>query len=133
MTSYYFFIIYSVFVPLKLEMIWFTVGLIIFIFGFIAQINSYVIYRTAPLNEPVMNDVYKISRNPQYFFNIIAFLGVAIAGMSWLMALFVIMYAIPQHLVILREEQFCLEKYGNTYRKYMNRTPRYVGVPKKGK
>ncbi len=131
MTPYYFFIIYSVFVPLKLETIWFTVGLIIFIFGFIAQINSYVIYRTAPLNEPAMNGVYKISRNPQYFFNIIAFLGVAIAGMSWLMVLFVIMYAIPQHLVILMEEQFCLEKYDDTYRKYMNRVPRYIGIPER--
>ena len=115
MTPYYFFIIYSVFVPLKLETIWFNVGLIMFIFGFIAQINSYVIYRTTPLNEPAMKGIYKISRNPQYFFNIIAFLGAAIAGMSWLMALFVILYVIPQHLIIMREEQFCFKKYGNSW------------------
>lgn len=131
MTPYYLFIIYSVFVPLKLGTIWFTVGFIIFIFCFIAQTNAYVIYRTTSLDEPVVNGVYKISRNPQYFFNIIAFLGVAVAGTSWLMALFVIMYAIPQHLVILREEHLCLEKYGDTYREYMNRTSRYIGIPKR--
>jgi len=28
------------------------------------------------------------------------------------------------------EEQGCLKKYGDTYREYMNRTPRWIGVPK---
>jgi protein-S-isoprenylcysteine O-methyltransferase Ste14 len=79
----------------------------------------------------VVKGVYKISRNPQYFFNIIAFLGVAVAGMSWLMMLFMILYIIPQHLIIIQEEQFCLKKYGNSYREYMNRTPRYIGMVKR--
>lgn len=131
MTPYYLFIIYSVFVSLKIGTIWFTIGLILFIFGFIGQINSYIMYRAAPLNEPVVKGVYKISRNPQYFFNIIAFLGVAVAGMSWLMMLFMILYIIPQHLIIIQEEQFCLKKYGNSYQEYMNRTPRYIGISKK--
>jgi protein-S-isoprenylcysteine O-methyltransferase Ste14 len=132
MTPYYLFIIYSIFVPLKLGTIWFTAGFIIFIFCFIAQTNAYVIYRATPLDEPAMNGVYKISRNPQYFFNIIAFLGVAVAGMSWLMMLFVILYVIPQHLIIIQEEQFCLEKYGDSYREYMSKTPRYIGIVKTG-
>ena len=130
MMPYYLFIIYSVFVSLKIGTIWFTIGLILFIFGFISQINAYMMYRDTPLNEPVVKGVYKISRNPQYFFNIIAFLGVAIAGMSWFMMLFVILYVIPQHLIIIQEEQFCLKKYGDAYRKYMSRTPRYIGMPK---
>jgi protein-S-isoprenylcysteine O-methyltransferase Ste14 len=28
------------------------------------------------------------------------------------------------------EERHCLEKYGDTYRKYMDRTPRWLGIPK---
>jgi len=33
-------------------------------------------------------------------------------------------------LPIASEERFCLEKYGDAYREYMNRTPRYIGIPK---
>ena len=28
------------------------------------------------------------------------------------------------------EEQDLLEKYGNVYREYMNRTPKWIGIPK---
>jgi protein-S-isoprenylcysteine O-methyltransferase Ste14 len=28
------------------------------------------------------------------------------------------------------EEQSCLEKYGDAYREYMDRTPKYIGIPK---
>jgi len=31
------------------------------------------------------------------------------------------------------EERFCLEKYGDAYREYMNRTPRWIGFPKSKK
>jgi len=28
------------------------------------------------------------------------------------------------------EERFCLKQYGDTYREYMNKTPRWLGIPK---
>jgi protein-S-isoprenylcysteine O-methyltransferase Ste14 len=31
------------------------------------------------------------------------------------------------------EERGCLEKYGEAYRQYMNRTPRWIGLPRSGK
>jgi len=31
------------------------------------------------------------------------------------------------------EEEQCLEKYGDTYREYMDRTPRWIGIPKSKK
>jgi protein-S-isoprenylcysteine O-methyltransferase Ste14 len=31
------------------------------------------------------------------------------------------------------EEPFLIEKYGDTYREYMNRTPRWIGIPKSEK
>jgi protein-S-isoprenylcysteine O-methyltransferase Ste14 len=30
----------------------------------------------------------------------------------------------------VNEERLCLEKYGDAYRDYMNRTPRWIGIPK---
>jgi protein-S-isoprenylcysteine O-methyltransferase Ste14 len=33
----------------------------------------------------------------------------------------------------IAEERWCLEKYGDAYREYMNRTPRWIGLPKSEK
>jgi len=124
-------ILYSIFVPLKLGTTWFYAGLIIYFLGLILSVVSYFNFATTPLNEPVVKGVYKISRHPQYFFGaIIAFLGAGIASASWLIILLVIIYGIFQHFLVLAEERFCLEKYGEAYREYMNRTPRWIGIPK---
>jgi protein-S-isoprenylcysteine O-methyltransferase Ste14 len=37
------------------------------------------------------------------------------------------------HIAVKAEERFLLEKYGDTYREYMNRTPRWIGIPKSEK
>jgi len=34
------------------------------------------------------------------------------------------------HIAVKAEEPFLIEKYGSTYREYMNRTPRWMGKPK---
>ena len=38
---------------------------------------------------------------------------------------------VRQYLSAIREERLCLEKYGNAYREYIKRTPRYIGVPRR--
>jgi len=125
MTPYYFIFLYSLFVSLEFGTILFTIGLILYIVSFFALINAYMTYRTVPSGKFAAKGVYKLSRHPQYFFSITALLGVAIAGTSWLIMLLILMYAIPQHSIIKGEERFCLEKYGEEYREYMNKTPRY--------
>jgi protein-S-isoprenylcysteine O-methyltransferase Ste14 len=37
------------------------------------------------------------------------------------------------HISIGAEERFLLEKYGDVYREYLNRTPRWIGIPKSRK
>jgi protein-S-isoprenylcysteine O-methyltransferase Ste14 len=34
---------------------------------------------------------------------------------------------------VVVEEPFLIEKYGVAYREYVNRTPRWIGIPKSGK
>jgi len=34
---------------------------------------------------------------------------------------------------VVAEERLCLETYGEAYRKYMDRTPRWIGMPRPGK
>lgn len=61
----------------------------------------------------------------------ITWIGIGVVTASWVILMLVFVSMIVQHFMILGEERICFEKYGNTYREYMNRTPRYLGVPKK--
>ncbi|MDY6966883.1 MAG: isoprenylcysteine carboxylmethyltransferase family protein [Halobacteriota archaeon] len=125
--------LYSVFVPLKLGTTWLYAGLMVYILGLILTIVSYLNFVATPVKEPVVNGLYGISRHPQYTFGVLTLLGAGIASASWLIVLLVIIEGIFHHPIALEEEQFCLEKYGDTYREYMNRTPRWIGIPKSEK
>jgi len=126
-------IIYSAFLPLKLGTGWFYAGLLIYllgiIIGFIAMINFY----TTPVDKPITKGVYAISRNPMYLGNFLIFAGTGIACASWVFLLLMMISVILSDREVIAEERWCLEKYGDAYREYMDRTPRWIGVPKSRK
>jgi len=126
-------LIYSVFLPLKLGTGWFYTGLFIYvlgmIFGFIAMIN----FALAPLDKPATKGVYSISRNPMYFSMFLMFIGISVTCASWLFLLLTIMWIILSDRGVIAEERLCLETYGDSYKQYMNRTPRWIGIPKSEK
>jgi protein-S-isoprenylcysteine O-methyltransferase Ste14 len=126
-------LVYSVFLPLDLGTGWFYTGLFIYvislIFGFIAMIN----FALAPLDTPATKGIYSISRNPMYFSMFMIFVGISLACASWLFLLLTIIWIILADRGIVAEERLCLETYGDSYREYMNRTPRWIGIPKSEK
>ena len=81
-------------------------------------------------NEPITKGLYRYSRHPMYITQLVMFIGVGIASASWVFLLFSIVYTALSFVIAVPEERFCLEKYGDTYREYMNRTPKHIGMPK---
>jgi hypothetical protein len=124
--------IYSIFLPLMLGEVWFYVGLPITLIGFIAGVIVILNWAASPRGEPVINGLYRYSRHPMYVTAFVFFLGVSIATASWVFLLFTILLIAASFYFAPLEEQSCLDKYGNAYREYMNRTPRYIGIPKSG-
>ncbi len=122
--------IYSIFLPLKLGTLWLYIGLPITLIGFIAGVIVILNWAASPLDEPVTNGLYRYSRHPMYITAFIFFLGLSIATASWVFLLFTILLIAASFYFAPVEEQSCLEKYGDIYRGYMNRTPRYIGIPK---
>ena len=47
--------------------------------------------------------------------------------------MFPIIVALGAAHFIKMEEAFCLGHYGAAYREYMNKTPRWIGIPKSNK
>jgi len=121
---------YSIFLPLKLGTVWFYVGLPITLIGFIAGVIVILNWAASPRGEPVTNGLYRYSRHPMYVTAFVFFLGLSIATASWVFLLFTILLIAASFYFAPLEEKSCLEKYGDAYREYMNRTPRYIGIPK---
>ena len=126
-------VIYSVFLPLQSGTIWFYVGLPIALLGLITYTMVVVTFATTPLDkEPLTKGLYRYSRHPMYVTQALMFIGVGIACASWVFLLFTVIYTILSIICASPEERYCLEKYGDAYREYINRTPRWIGVPKSG-
>ena len=125
-------IIYSVFLPLKLGAIWFYVGLPVTLVGLLGNILIMVDWAVTPAGEPVTRGMYRYSRHPIYVTGTLMLLGISIITASWVFLLFTIIFGVgvTRLYVIKIEEAQCLGHYGAAYREYMNRTPRWIGIPK---
>ena len=126
-------VIYGVFLPLKLWTAWFYVGLSVYLLGMIFLITATLDFAATPLDEPVTKGAYHISRHPLSFSGFLTLIGMGIACISWIFLLLAIVFIILMNTLVIPEERWCLEKYGNAYREYMDRTPKWIGIPKSRK
>jgi len=122
--------IYSIFLPLKMGVAWFYAGLIIYLLGLAFIIMAVITFSATPLDKPNTTGIYRVSRNPMYFGWFLAYVGIGIASTSWLFLLLSVALIIVMTILAVPEERFFCEKYGDAYREYMNRTPRWIGIPK---
>ena len=122
--------IYSVFLPLKLGTAWFYAGLTVYLVGLAIFLTSIVNISTTPLGQLFTKGMYRYSRHPMMFSESITFVGVSVASASWIFLLLSVVIIILQTSQVVAEERGCLETYGDEYQEYMNRTPRWIGIPK---
>ena len=118
-------VIYPIFVPIKLGTAWFWSGLFVFIAAMIAYVISILNFAATPKDQPVVKGLFRISRNPIHVSSFVALVGVGIATASWLIISVSVIEQILMHKTTLAEERFCLEKYGDSYKEYMKKVPRY--------
>jgi protein-S-isoprenylcysteine O-methyltransferase Ste14 len=124
-------IIYSVFLPLKLGTVWLYVGIPIYFIGWIMNLVAGINIATIPFDkEPITRGVYRFSRHPVYFGGFLFYLGIGIACASWVFLLLAVAWIVLWQIAVPGEERSLLKKYGDSYRQYMSKTPRWLGIPK---
>jgi protein-S-isoprenylcysteine O-methyltransferase Ste14 len=116
---------YSIILPLPVESVHFMIGTLLFIISMTIYAIAVHDYATTPFDKPVTKGIYRISRNPIHFFSYIAWIGVGIAAGSWILIMCNVLMMVNMHIGTLAEEKYCLEKYGDSYKAYMKRVPRY--------
>jgi len=127
-----FVILYSIFLPLKLGTALLYVGLPVFVLGLAMHVMITISVAKTPLSKPVTQGAYRISRHPIYFSSFLTFVGIGIASASWVIMLCALLWIVFLNVAAHTEEHFLVEQYGDDYREYMNRTPRWIGIPRTG-
>lgn len=125
-------LLYSIFLPLETGTVWFYIGLPICAMALAMTLLTTLSFASTPLDEPATEGVYRISRHPIYFGVFLLYVGMGIATASWVVLLCAVLWIVLWHIVLPSEEHFLLEKYGDSYRQYMKKTPRWIGFPKSG-
>ena len=112
-----------------------TVGLIFVALGFVLVALSVRRFRLAgtsvvpvePSTALVVTGPYRFTRNPIYIGFVLAYFGFAIVLTSmWVLLLLIPVLLILQRGVVLAEEAYLERKFGDAYRKYKARVPRWL-------
>jgi protein-S-isoprenylcysteine O-methyltransferase Ste14 len=111
--------------PLKIHSDAFIVGLALYVIGLAGLVTAMLNFKDTPPDQPVTKGVYRMSRHPQIVSLFVIFLGICVAIGSWMALFMLVMSKMFQHLGILAEEEACLKRYGEPYRAFMARVPRY--------
>jgi protein-S-isoprenylcysteine O-methyltransferase Ste14 len=121
---------YSVFLPLLFGTNWFYIGFSIFVVGVSLLSVATFNFITTPVDQLIQKGVYKFSRHPMYLATFLICLGSGITTASWMFILLSVIIALCLNYEALLEERYCLNKYKDLYKEYMNRVPRWLGMPR---
>jgi protein-S-isoprenylcysteine O-methyltransferase Ste14 len=125
--------VYAVFLPLQLGTIWLYSGLIIYLFGIVFTSVAILNFATSPKDKVITKGLYGFTRNPTYVGMILMQIGLGIACASWLYLLLTVALMILFNANLSAEERYCRYRYGYVYQKYLNNTPRWIGIPRSRK
>jgi protein-S-isoprenylcysteine O-methyltransferase Ste14 len=118
-------LILIIFTPLRIGSSVFLLGVVLYAVGLVGLVIAILDFKNTPLDQPVSARLYSISRHPQIVMIFVLFLGMCLAIGSWPALFTLMMSRLFQHFGILAEEEACLARYGESYRTYMERVPRY--------
>jgi len=124
--------IYSVFLPLAVGTVWFFTGLSVYLLGLAIITIAILAFITTNVDKPNTTGLYRISRHPMCLGILLVYIGIGLASASWVYLLLALMcLATYRNAFAIPEERMCCERFSNAYREYMNRTPRWIGIPKR--
>ena len=120
------FFIYLFFLKITTDPNWLYAGLVMFGLGSLLCLLS-VIYFAKPAENGInLKGIYRVSRNPMYVAYFIYFLGCVLLTQSIILLIVLLVFQISAHWIILSEERWCVNKFGEEYINYMNKVRRYI-------
>ena len=116
---------YPLFLSLKIGSPWFSIGLLVYIAGIVGYFFATADFSRSSPHSPSTQGFYRFSRNPMYVAFFLVLVGVGIMTASWIYLLICLVMQWGVHKLIISEERWCLEKFGEEYARYMKMVRRY--------
>ena len=120
---------YSIGCPLRVGTWWFYLGVPLAVGGLLLFTVAILNIAHTPPGRPFTTGLYRYSRHPMMVWGCVGLLGAGVAAASWLLLLLVVVSQAAYFLGVDAEERYCLATYGDAYRTYRERTPKYLGFP----
>jgi protein-S-isoprenylcysteine O-methyltransferase Ste14 len=100
------------------------VGWIIFGVGAFLYVLSVFTLRRKGVSSIVESGIYGIVRHPMYLGAMVMFFSHIFLGQNWIVAIGTIVAIVCCYLIILSGDQRNIEKFGDDYKRYMQKVPR---------
>ena len=118
-------ILLIIFTPLSDKLYLLVFSGILFILGASIMVSAIITFCSSSLETSVETGLYKYSRNPQMIGIWMIFFSIAFSTASILTLLTLALQIIFHHQSIKAEEERCLCLYGDSYKQYLKKVPRY--------
>ena len=123
----------DVWLPLKIvDLLWLkhALGWPLLLCGSLLAAGAVMAFKAMDFSQPtgiIVSGPYQFSRNPMYVAWTMLYLGTAmLVNTWWLLILLPAVTAFTHCIVVRQEEQKLEQKFGEEYREYMRRVPRYL-------
>lgn len=118
--------VYLFFLKITTDLYWLYTGLVTYGLGVLLCFASVSNFAKPAENGINLNGLYRISRNPMYVAYFIYFFGCVLLTQSLLLLAILMVFQISAHWIIQSEERWCIKKFGDEYKNYMNEVRRYI-------
>jgi len=102
------------------------IGLTVSIIGIIFYGISIIQFAKPNENGLNIRGLYSLSRNPIYVAFFLYFVGCCLLTNSLLLFVVLVIFQISEHFLILSEERWCIEEFGEDYTNYKSKVRRYL-------
>jgi protein-S-isoprenylcysteine O-methyltransferase Ste14 len=101
-------------------------GMVILVLGIILYIIAIIQFSRPDIEGFARYGLYRISRNPMYVAFFLYFLGCCLLTRSWLLLIILSIFQVSVHYLIISEERWCKDQFGESYSGYMKKVRRYI-------
>lgn len=119
-------IVLALFIPIKIQFPSFYIGAVFYLSALICYILTLITFINTSDDKPAMQGFYNFTRNPQQIFTIIIWTSTGLMLGTFLFLFIGIIEFFVSYPGFIAQERFCISKYGEAYKSYMKRTPRYI-------
>lgn len=100
-------------------------GIAVYLVGIILLLIATIHFARPKETNLRRQGIYRFSRNPMYVGYFLFFLGCVLMTESVLLLVSLICFQVSSHWIILSEERWCQEKFGEEYLSYKGKVRRY--------